>query len=101
MISEDGFVFRKGKKGDKQPADWGADIENDFPEFVLELRGKQVASARTRHGENHIFFISSFEWNKGYCTKFLELWEKYAKEKGYSEIIVSYVDTDAGHISIY
>ena len=95
MICEDGFVFRKGKKYDKQPSGYIPFDENDIPDFVLELNGNQVVAAKTIHGKNHIYMISSFEQNKGYCTKFLGLWEKYATEKGYSELIVSYVDSDA------
>ena len=52
MICEDGFVFRKGKKGDKLPSvsiqrrdENDLPDENDFPDFVLELNNKQVASA--------------------------------------------------------
>lgn len=95
MICEDNFVFRKGKKGDKPPSGYIPRDENDLPDFVLELGNKQVASANTMSGENHIFMISSFDWNKGYCTKFLELWEKYARENKYRKLIVSHVDSDA------
>lgn len=95
MISDNGFVFRKGKIGDKPPSGYIPIDENDIPAFVLELNEKQVASACTMSGENHIFMISSFDWGKGYCTKFIELWEKYATVNGYSELIVSHVASDA------
>ena len=39
--------------------------------------------------------ISSVESGKGYCKKFLEMWEKYARENGYSALIISHVDNDA------
>jgi hypothetical protein len=93
MICENNFVFRKGRKGDKLPSVLKSLDENDFPDFVLELSNKQVAAACTKDEENHILFISSFDWGKGYCTKFLELWEQYARENGYSELIVSGVDS--------
>ena len=93
------FVFRKGKKGDKPTPGWCAPLpgeeneEGDLPDFVLELDGKQVAAASTE-AENHIFLIGSYIQNKGYGTKFLEEWEKYATAKGHSEVIVSQVCSD-------
>lgn len=93
------FVFRKGKKGDKPTPGWCAPLpqeereESDIPAFVLELDSKQVAAATTE-AENHIFMIGSYEWNKGYCNRLLEEWEKYAKAKGYSELLVSKVCSD-------
>jgi hypothetical protein len=95
MIREKTFLFRRGKIGDKPPSGYTPLDENDLPAFVLELDNKQVASACTMGEENHIFMISSFEWGKGYCTKLLEMWEKYAREKGYSKIIVSHVASDS------
>lgn len=93
MICDGNFVLRKGKKGDKLPPGYLGD-ENDVPAFVLELNGKQVGSACTQGEDKHIFMISTFDWNKGYCTKFLELWENYAREKGFTELIVSHVASD-------
>jgi hypothetical protein len=102
MICENGFVFRKGKKDDKPPKGWITDSEEDFagsPDFVLELHNKQVASACILGEENHIFMISSIVWNKGYGSKFIEFWEKYSRQKGYTEIVVSHVISDPlGHI---
>jgi hypothetical protein len=93
MISEKGFVFRKGRTGDKTPHGYPKSDENDAPAFVLELNNTLVVSACG--GENFIFIIESFDRCKGYCTKFLELWEKYAKEKGYTELIVSQVNNQS------
>ncbi len=95
MADNNDFVFRKGKKGDRPPAGYIALDENDFPAFVLDVVGKQVGAACVMGAENHIYMISSFERNKGYCTKFLQLWEDYLKERGYSELVVSHVASDA------
>jgi hypothetical protein len=95
MIQEGNFAFRKGKIGDRFPSGYEPANQNESPDFVLELDGEQVASACTMGKENHIFMISSFEWKKGYCTKFLELWEEFAKKNNYPELIVSHVASDA------
>ena len=71
MICEDSFVFRKGKKGDKPPSCYIPIDENDLPAFVLELSNKQVASACTMSGDNHIFMISSFVGVKCIARNFL------------------------------
>ena len=95
-MSTDTFVFRKGKVGDKPTPGWCEPLpgetygEADIPTFVLEYNGKQVTAASG--GENHISLIGSYEQNKGYCTKFLVEWEKYARTKGYSELIISEVN---------
>lgn len=85
------YTFREGRKGDKT-ADGFNDTE-DLPNFVLEFKGKQVIAAHTFGSKWHIFLIKSFEKGKGHGTKFLELWEKAAKENDCTELCVSHVES--------
>ncbi len=93
MIRDGEYIFRRGEPGDKPVGGWGD--ENDLPTFVLEFKGKQIVAAQIMGNENEIFKIKSFEENKGHCTKFIELWEKYAKRENFSEIYISPVANDA------
>lgn len=87
MISDGDYIFREGKAGDRCAAGW-ADPD-DIPALVLEYKGKQVVAA---HGSLcYIIVIQSFDQNRKHGTKFIELWEKYAKENGCEKIEVDVV----------
>lgn len=86
-ISNGKYVFREGKKGDRPASGW-AD-QKEMPVFVLEYDGKQVGAA---HGSYcYVILIEVFDENKGHCTKFIELWEKYVPTKGCSKLVVDQV----------
>ncbi len=90
MVEKNSFVFRKGKIGEKLPSVCLQD-KNLAPDFVLELNGKLTVTACTMGIDNHIYAISSFDENKDYITKFLELWEEYTRNKKHPELIVSHI----------
>ena len=92
MICNGEYTFRKGKKGDKPSTGWLN--QNDVPNFILEFRGKQIGAAHTKGCGWHIFLIETWDWDKGHGTKFVELWEKYAKNERYQRLIVSEVASD-------
>jgi GNAT superfamily N-acetyltransferase len=90
LVDEEKYIFREGKKGDRCAAGW-AD-QTDIPTFVLEYENKQVGAA---HGSLcYIVVIQTFEQGKGYGTKFIELWEKYAKEHGCKKVDIDIVGNE-------
>ena len=89
MIREGKYVFREGKSGDRPASGWAN--QSGIPTFVLEYEGKQIGAA---HGSLcFIILIQVFDEDKGHGTKFIELWEKYAKDQC-SQIEVSAVGSD-------
>jgi len=90
-ITVDGkYSFREGRRGDRKANGWADDDE--IPTFVLEYEGKQMGAA---HGSLcFIILIQVFDENRGQGTKFIELWEKYATNKGCSELEVSAVGNE-------
>lgn len=87
MIQQGPYVFRRGRTGDRNASGWVSVHKGRPPEFVLEFNGAQIGAA---HG--HTCCIKHIEifgqHNKGHGTKFIELWEAYAKERC-KELVVS------------
>jgi len=90
MICDGKYIFRTGKAGDKSASRWTNPDEP--PVFVLEYNGKQIGAA---HGsQRSILLIEVFIENKGHGTKFIELWERYARMREFKELEMEQVLND-------
>lgn len=90
MIVDGGYVFRKGREGDRSASRYIIIGARRYPEFGLELNGVQIGVA---HGSNSLLrHIEIFEnvvpHSKGHGTKFIELWERYGRKKGWNTLTV-------------
>ncbi|MCJ7430177.1 hypothetical protein MUO83_03025 [Candidatus Bathyarchaeota archaeon] len=90
MICCGKYVFRSGRIGDKSASGWTNPEEP--PVFVLQYDGKQIGAA---HGSQcSIVLIEVFIEDKGHGTKFIELWETYARTRGFKELEMEQVLND-------
>ncbi len=93
---DDGYCFRLGMNGDRSASGY-ITVPKRPPEFILELDGEQIGAA---HGSDCcIDQIEIFEdkvpHNNGHGTKFVELWESYAKQVGCGRLEVVKVSSNA------
>ncbi len=80
MIQQGKYVLRRGRPGDRGASGYITIPKGLPPEFVLEYNGVQIGAAHG--GVCCIRHIEIFvDHNKGHGTRFIELWEEYAKSR--------------------